>query len=511
MGIGGLLMNTKSIGKRRNLSHFRGKRAGVDGYSWLHKALICCATEVAINKNLYKIVRYFEKNIRTMLSLQIKVLIVFDGDKLPLKDLTESNRHESRQKNFDLALHSFHSGRHEEANRLFSQAIDITPSMAYFVKLRLDEIFPNQLEFIVAPYEADSQLAYLSKTNYIDFVITEDSDLMVFGAKRMFYKMDKDFWGVEVELGRLPECEEYSFKGWTHDKFIQFCILAGCDYLSSPKGIKFKKAYAILAKYGSVDKVLKALADRLDEGYYYRFLCAYIAFKYQRVFCPFKKQIVCLNDFKIEEIKISNSFDHHAALKSIEFFGSLDFIGRTMDTRIAIDLAGCRIDPITKKSFKEVGQIEFVFDKKNRQSFKSLKKQLECEPLVNVQPSDIEDKIEPIPLEKTKFFMVKKPPIRIFEQQSSFVPFLTLSEKKTSSMQNAIQLAKNRDFEIEIEDPSPEDQYASTQTGITSDDEQARIGNLVKAFILANQRIQHGLGINLSQIRSRLHSVKQKS
>jgi len=34
------------------------------------------------------------------------------------------------------------------------------------------------------------QLAYLSKINYIDLVITEDSDLIAFGAKKIFYKMD---------------------------------------------------------------------------------------------------------------------------------------------------------------------------------------------------------------------------------------------------------------------------------------------------------------------------------
>lgn len=44
---------------------------------------------------------------------------------------------------------------------------------------------------IVAPYEADAQMAYLSRNNMIDVVITEDSDLLVFGAREVFYKMDK--------------------------------------------------------------------------------------------------------------------------------------------------------------------------------------------------------------------------------------------------------------------------------------------------------------------------------
>jgi len=48
---------------------------------------------------------------------------------------------------------------------------------------------------IVAPYEADSQLAYLDKIGMINAVITEDSDLLTFGCSRVIYsfsRMDMD-------------------------------------------------------------------------------------------------------------------------------------------------------------------------------------------------------------------------------------------------------------------------------------------------------------------------------
>ena len=47
----------------------------------------------------------------------------------------------------------------------------------------------KNVECIIAPYEADSQLAYLSKSNYVDVIISEDSDLLVFGSKKVFFKM----------------------------------------------------------------------------------------------------------------------------------------------------------------------------------------------------------------------------------------------------------------------------------------------------------------------------------
>jgi exonuclease-1 len=41
------------------------------------------------------------------------------------------------------------------------------------------------VKYVVAPYEADAQLAFLEKTGTIDAIMTEDSDLLVFGCKRV--------------------------------------------------------------------------------------------------------------------------------------------------------------------------------------------------------------------------------------------------------------------------------------------------------------------------------------
>jgi exonuclease 1 len=38
------------------------------------------------------------------------------------------------------------------------------------------------IEVVVAPYEADAQLAYLALTGNVDAVITEDSDLLPYGC-----------------------------------------------------------------------------------------------------------------------------------------------------------------------------------------------------------------------------------------------------------------------------------------------------------------------------------------
>ena len=46
------------------------------------------------------------------------------------------------------------------------------------------------LRCIVAPYEADSQLAFLSRNNIVDAVLTEDSDLFIFEANTGSFQND---------------------------------------------------------------------------------------------------------------------------------------------------------------------------------------------------------------------------------------------------------------------------------------------------------------------------------
>lgn len=49
----------------------------------------------------------------------------------------------------------------------------------------------KNVECIVSPYEADAQLGYLSQTGYVDVVISEDSDLLTFGCKKVLFKLFK--------------------------------------------------------------------------------------------------------------------------------------------------------------------------------------------------------------------------------------------------------------------------------------------------------------------------------
>ena len=55
------------------------------------------------------------------------------------------------------------------------------------VSPKRQELRRSRVELIVAPYEADAQLAYLSRSGLVDAVITEDSDCLPYGCKKVPY------------------------------------------------------------------------------------------------------------------------------------------------------------------------------------------------------------------------------------------------------------------------------------------------------------------------------------
>lgn len=59
------------------------------------------------------------------------------------------------------------------------------------------------VKYVVAPYEADAQLGFLARNGHVDAVITEDSDILLFGCTRVLFKLDRDGMCQEVDLREM--------------------------------------------------------------------------------------------------------------------------------------------------------------------------------------------------------------------------------------------------------------------------------------------------------------------
>ena len=174
-------------------------------------------------------------------------------------------------------------------------------------------------------------------------VITEDSDLLVFGVKKVFFKMDRAGNGVEVDLARIGEVdEEVDFRTFTHDMFMTVCIISGCDYLDSIKGVGFKKAFRLVYENGDDLKTIMKKIRRegkllIPPDYEKNFEKAYLTFKFQYVFCPDKRELIHLNDP-----------EKHPMGEALKTYPSLNFLGEKLPHDLTLAIALGHVDPCTR-------------------------------------------------------------------------------------------------------------------------------------------------------------------
>jgi exonuclease-1 len=75
-----------------------------------------------------------------------------------MKERVEMDRQKLRHEAKEKASHLFQNGDFSGACRKFIECCEITPEMIYSF---IEELRILKVDFIVAPYEADAQLAYL--------------------------------------------------------------------------------------------------------------------------------------------------------------------------------------------------------------------------------------------------------------------------------------------------------------------------------------------------------------
>ncbi|KKF96819.1 Exodeoxyribonuclease 1 [Ceratocystis platani] len=201
MGVQGLLVLLKSIQNSTTLKRYNGQTLGVDTYGWLHKAAISCASLLAQGKPTKRYVEYCMRRVRMLQHFGVTPYLVFDGDFLPSKAITEASREAKREASKKRGMELLKAGKHRQADEEFQKCIDISPEMARAV---IDELKKQNISYVVAPYEADAQLVYLEKMGLIHGILSEDSDLLVFGAKKLITKLDN--YGACVEISRSEFC-----------------------------------------------------------------------------------------------------------------------------------------------------------------------------------------------------------------------------------------------------------------------------------------------------------------
>ena len=232
----------------------------------------------------------------------IKPICVFDGRYVGRKGDTLEKRKKAKEENRQRGFEYLTAGNEGEARKYLSRCIIIDEKIISRV---MKALYTKDVEYIVAPYESDSQMAKLVKLGIADFAITEDSDLIIYDVR------------VMLKLGQDGECSYVDLQKWSPDEAdniylreflkmspegrVEAAILAGSDYNNSIKGIGIKKAIRNLSEHKDMNSVIKALRqkktfiDRVPEDYENVTLSSKLIFTFATVFNPFNNALEFLH------------------------------------------------------------------------------------------------------------------------------------------------------------------------------------------------------------------------
>ncbi|KAG0668189.1 Rad2 nuclease [Maudiozyma exigua] len=315
MGIQGLLPPLKSIQNPVSLRRYEGQTLGIDGYAWLHKAAYSCAYELVMGEPTEKYLNYFIKRFALLKTFNIQPYLIFDGDGVPVKKGTETKRKEKRIENREIAERLWKSGEKKNAMDFFQKCVDITPSMA---KCVIDYCNTNHIKYIVAPFEADPQMVYLEQKGLIHGIISEDSDLLVFGCRRLITKLNDFGECIEIcrdDFNKLPM--KFPLGQLNDDQIRIMVCLSGCDYTDGIPKIGLVTAMKLVNRMKNMKRILLHIQRegklKIPKDFLIEYEKACYGFQYQRVFCPINRKIVSLHDIPEH---LASSPDHRDMISS---------------------------------------------------------------------------------------------------------------------------------------------------------------------------------------------------
>ncbi|KAI8869173.1 PIN domain-like protein, partial [Ramicandelaber brevisporus] len=238
-----------------DLDSLRGKRLAVDASIWLHQFIRAIHGPDGQPAKGAHVVGFFRRLCKLM-HYRIKPVLVFDGGAPELKRRTLADRKKSRQnaeRNAATIAGKLYSVRRqaqadvarlEQVQRQALKAIgDVSTQMTEEVQtlLRLCGI-----PYIVAPMEAEAQCAKLLQLGLVDGIVTDDSDVFLFGGDQVYRNL----------FHSKKHCEHYRATDlerelqFTRERLISLAQILGSDYTVGIRGAGAVLAMEILAVFG---------------------------------------------------------------------------------------------------------------------------------------------------------------------------------------------------------------------------------------------------------------------
>ncbi|XP_022094508.1 flap endonuclease 1-like [Acanthaster planci] len=243
--------------KDNEIKNYFGRKIAIDASMCIYQFLIAVRQDGSQLTNeegetTSHLMGMFYRTIR-MVENGIKPVYVFDGKPPELKSGELTKRMERRseaEKELEKAKEVGDSAGVEKFERRL-----VRVTQQHNDECR-DLLKLMGIPHVTAPSEAEAQCAALVKAGKVYAVGTEDMDALTFGGTVLLRHL------TASETRKLP-VQEFSLPRvlggleLSQDEFVDLCILMGCDYCGSIKGIGPKRAIDLIQKHKSIDEILK--------------------------------------------------------------------------------------------------------------------------------------------------------------------------------------------------------------------------------------------------------------
>lgn len=196
----------------------------------------------------------FNRTIRFM-SEGIKPVYVFDGKPPSFKSGELQKRREKRQKAEEALKQAEEEGNVEEQDKQNKRLVRAGQKENKDCQKLLELM---GIPAILAPCEAEAQASAMAKAGLVYATGTEDMDALTFQTPILLRKMT--FANATKSAIQTMNYEK-ALQGLelSHDQFVDLCIMLGCDYCDTIRGVGPKTALKLIREHGNIETILKNL------------------------------------------------------------------------------------------------------------------------------------------------------------------------------------------------------------------------------------------------------------